>query len=323
MDNKNETLLKNFFEKRQVALAKIITLIENRADGYEEVLSRLFPRSRNAYRVGITGPPGAGKSTIVDKIALHEGIIEHEIGIVAVDPTSPFTGGAVLGDRIRMRDLATLPNVFIRSMASRGSSGGLAAATKDVLIAFDAFGKEYILIETVGVGQVELDVIDACDTVIVVLTPEAGDSVQALKAGLLEIADIFMVNKSDRPGADLFASELQSVLELKEDRDRESEKPVWKVPIIPAIATRDEGIAETVEQIIRHKEFITKSGLFESHRKLQIKHKIQQIIMRHIREIAEKQFLGEMDIDALTESVFSGEIDPYTVVREYFEKGLG
>ncbi|RKZ29261.1 methylmalonyl Co-A mutase-associated GTPase MeaB, partial [bacterium] len=135
--------------------------------------------------------------------------------------------------------------------------------------------------------------------------------------------DIFVVNKSDRPGADLFASELQSILELKGDRDRESEKPVWKVPIIPAIATRDEGIGDIVERIIRHREFITKNGHFESHRKLQIKHKIKQIIMRHIREIAEKQFLGEMDIDALTESVFGGEIDPYSAVREYFEKGLG
>ncbi len=314
----NEELLTKFFEKSIVALAKIISIIENRANGYEDVLARIFPRSRNGYRIGITGPPGSGKSTIVDKVAMHLARNNKEIGIVAIDPSSPFTGGAVLGDRIRMKGLITLENVFIRSMATRGSLGGLAAATKDVLIALDSFGKEHILIETVGVGQIELDVVNACDTVIVVLTPEAGDSIQAMKAGLIEIANIFVVNKADREGAEMFANELQSIIKMKEDSQAGADVPSWEVPVIPTVAIENEGIEELIVKVTEYQEFITKQGIFEAHRKAQIKHRIHNIIEQKIRKFAEDRFLNEMNIETVTQEVFEGKVDPYSAVKEYF-----
>ncbi len=319
MKPREEALIKSFFEGSAVALARIISHCENRADGYEEILSQLFPKSRNAYRIGITCATGAGKSSLVDKMAMKFAGDGREIGIVAIDPSSPFTGGAVLGDRIRMKDLITFDNVFIRSMATRGSLGGLAAATKDVMVALDAFGKEFLLIETVGVGQVELDVVDACDTVIVVLTPESGDSIQAMKAGLLEIADIFAVNKSDREGADIFIRGLQSILQIKEDSrysSSESSEPKWTIPIVSTIAHRGEGIDELLMEINNHRKFITEHGFFENHRKTQIKHKILEIIEQHIRGLIEQKILGETDIEEIADRVFRGDIDPYSAVRE-------
>ncbi|MBN1755657.1 methylmalonyl Co-A mutase-associated GTPase MeaB [bacterium] len=313
----SDELLDRFFNGDMVALAKVISLVENRSPDHERVLARLFRECRNAYRVGITGPPGAGKSTVVDKIAMHLAEDGTEMGIVAVDPTSPFTGGAVLGDRIRMKDLYKYDNIFIRSMATRGSLGGLASATKDVLVALDAYGKELILVETVGVGQVELDVVDACDTVVVMLTPEAGDSVQAMKAGLLEIADVFVVNKADRDGAEIFAIELQSILEIKENNMPKSSKPHWKTPIVLTVAPEDRGISDLWNTIEKHRDFIIREGIFETHRKLQIKHKIEQIIENKIRLLAQRKFLTGIDIDHIASGVYEGQIDPYSAVNKY------
>ncbi|MBN2542290.1 methylmalonyl Co-A mutase-associated GTPase MeaB [bacterium] len=316
MTEKARDLLQNFSEGNVVALAKIISIIENRSEGYEDILSKLFLKSSNAYRIGITGPTGAGKSTVVDKIAYALAQGKHDIGIIAVDPSSPYTGGAVLGDRVRMKDLFTFDNVFIRSMATRGSLGGLASATKDVLIAFDSFGKDYIIVETIGVGQVELDVVDACDTVVVILTPEGGDSIQAMKAGLIEIADIFVINKSDRDGADIFAQELQSILEMREGY---GEKSKWQIPIISTVAVTNQGIDELLAEIGNHKKFISDAGVFEVRRKAQIEHRVRDIIQHHVNQIAKTTVLNKIDIDRLVQGVYAGKIDPYSAVREYMD----
>ncbi len=305
-------IIDRFFVKDTFALARIISCIENRDNEYEAVLSKLFPKSGNAYRIGITGPTGAGKSSLVDKLAMSLGNDGRDIGIIAVDPTSPFSGGAVLGDRVRMRDLAKYENIFIRSMASRGSLGGLASTTKDVVVVLEAYGKEYILVETVGVGQVELDIADTCDTTVVVLVPEAGDSIQAMKAGLIEIADIFVVNKYDREGADRFAQELQLILDIKK-------KNGWKPPIIPTVAVDGKGISELITAIEEHKVYIKENGIFQNHRKQQIKHKITEIVEQKIKQIAEERFLKKIDIDTLTHQVFEGKIDPYSAVKEIFQ----
>ena len=230
------------------ALARVVTLIENNAPEARPILAQLHAHGGHAHIVGLTGSPGAGKSTLVMQLARELRRREQRIGIVAVDPSSPFTGGAILGDRIRMQELAGDPNVFIRSMASRGSLGGLAGATRDVVRALDAAGFDTILIETVGAGQAEVEIVRAAQTVIVVTVPGMGDDIQAIKAGILEIADIFVVNKADRPGADQTSAELRMLLSLDEQRhDRQ-----WRVPIIKTSATSGEGIAALADSLADH-----------------------------------------------------------------------
>jgi LAO/AO transport system kinase len=299
--------LKRFYKGDRVALSKTISCVENQSPDYRRVLAQLYPKAGKAYRVGFTGPPGAGKSTIVDKLTSLLVKNSAKVGIIAVDPTSPFTGGALLGDRIRMQDLTSMKGVFIRSMATRGSYGGLATTTKEVAIVMDAFGKDYILIETVGVGQVELDVVDACDTTVVVLVPEFGDSIQAMKAGLMEIADIFVVNKSDREGAKRIASELDMILDIRRKKGK------WEYPVVSTEAVNNKGIDLLLSKISEHKEYIINNHYFEKHRKSQIKADIKKIIELKIREMIGEKILVSLNLDDMAERVFRGEDDPYSV----------
>ena len=307
-------ILERFFKGDKIALSKIISYVENQSPGYRKVLAQLYPKAGKAYRIGFTGPPGAGKSTIVDKLTSFLVKKNQRVGIIAVDPTSPFTGGALLGDRIRMQDLTNLENVFIRSMATRGSYGGLATTTKEVSIVMDAFGKDFILIETVGVGQVELDVVNACDTTIVILVPESGDSIQAMKAGLMEIADIFVVNKSDREGATRIVTELDMILDIRR------KKGEWEYPIVSTEAVNNKGIDLLLSKISEHREFIINNHLFETHRKNQIKGDIKKIIELKVRELVDERILNTFDIDEMAEKVFRGEEDPYSAGERILSK---
>lgn len=304
------TVLERFLGGDQSALARIITIIEDRTDGYQDILARLYPRSGKALKIGFTGPPGAGKSSLVNSIAkmlLGQG---KKVGIIAVDPTSPFTGGALLGDRIRMVDMPSDGTVYIRSMATRGSTGGLAAATGNAAVALDAFGFDYVLIETVGVGQVELDIIDTCDTVVVTLVPESGDAVQALKAGLMEIADIFALNKSDRPGAENIAAELNMILEIKR------EKQDWELPVVMTEAVNNKNIDRLQSKIEKHLAYLRSSGQFDKHRREQIRKKIVSIVTAQINVVVREKLTRMVDIEKVVGEIYEGKTDPYTVSKE-------
>ncbi len=304
------TVLERFLGGDQSALARIITIIEDRTDGYQDVLARFYPRSGKAVRIGFTGPPGAGKSSLVNSIARMLLAQGKKVGIIAVDPTSPFTGGALLGDRIRMVDMPSDGTVYIRSMATRGSTGGLAAATGNAAVALDAFGFDYVLIETVGVGQVELDIIDTCDTVVVTLVPESGDAVQALKAGLMEIADIFALNKSDRPGAENIAAELNMILEIKR------EKQEWEFPVVMTEAINNKNIDRLLSKIEKHIAYLHSSGQFDKHRREQIRKKIVSIVTAQINVVVREKLTQMVDIEKVVGEIYEGKTDPYTVSKE-------
>ncbi|MDX9856448.1 MAG: methylmalonyl Co-A mutase-associated GTPase MeaB [candidate division Zixibacteria bacterium] len=301
------TVLERFYEGDIRALSRLVSHVENRTDGYLDVLSRLYEKVGGAIRIGITGPPGAGKSTLVNCLAhrlLRDGL---KVGVIAVDPTSPFTGGALLGDRVRLADFPTDGSFYFRSMATRGASGGLAGATDNVTILYDAFGFDVTLLETVGVGQVELDIVDSCDTVAVIVVPESGDSVQTMKAGLMEIADLFCVNKSDRPGADRILSELRQMLKM-----RKLSPDQWSVPVVKTIATSTEGIEELHGTITKHREHMQAVGAFEQRRRRQIRKKLTRILQVRFSRMVEERLPESTNIEQVIEDIYEGKTDPFT-----------
>jgi LAO/AO transport system kinase len=289
------------------ALARIVTLIENRAPQTRSILAKLHAHGGHAHVVGMTGSPGAGKSTLVMQLARDLRRRGQRIGVVAVDPTSPFTGGAILGDRIRMQELAGDPNVFIRSMASRGSLGGLAASTRDVVRALDAAGFDTIIIETVGAGQAEVEIVRAAQTVVVVTVPGMGDDIQAIKAGILEIADIFVVNKADRPGADQTAAELRMLLSLDEGRKERA----WRVPIVKTSAATGQGIPELADQLAAHLASLNQSGQLAARSGQQARSEMLALLHAALLERIEST-VGPEEWNRLIEDVVERQTDPYT-----------
>lgn len=260
----------------RVAIARAITLIENELDGAEDLLRAIFPKTGRAYRIGITGPPGAGKSTLTNKLAQVYRKQHLGVGIIAVDPTSPFTGGALLGDRVRMTDVELDEGVFIRSMASRGSLGGLSKKAMEAADVLDAAGRNIILLETVGVGQSELDIAGAADTTVVVLVPESGDSIQAMKAGLMEIADFFVLNKADRAGAEQAVMFIKMILHFKPAGE-------WTPDVVKTVASEGLGVEEVAVKIAEHRAFLERTGLLAEKRRSRLEHRIQELVADKLR----------------------------------------
>jgi LAO/AO transport system kinase len=304
-------LVERMLSGDRLALARLITHVENRSAAVPAIMKAVHARTQHAYVLGVTGPPGAGKSTVVDRVT---GVLRAEgqtVGIVAVDPSSPFTGGAVLGDRIRMQAHALDPGVFIRSMATRGSIGGLARATGEVVKLLSAFGHDWVLIETVGVGQTELDIMKIADTTVVVLVPESGDAIQTMKAGLMEAADIFAVNKADRPGAPALMAELRFAAHLH-DTSAASRKDVdWQIPVLSLEAQRAVGVPELVAEIRRHRGVLESSGAFAARRRERARQELEALLVDAFRARVERG-LRAGEFRAVFEDVVAGTRDPYS-----------
>jgi len=307
-------LINGILSSNKRSIARGISLVENESPEASQLLKSLYINTGNAYLVGVTGPPGAGKSTITNtltKLLREKGF---KVGIIAVDPTSPFTGGALLGDRIRMQEIGIDEDVFIRSMATRGSLGGLAKKAKEACEVLDASGKDFIIIETVGVGQSELDIAQTADTTIVVLVPESGDAVQTMKAGLMEIGDIFVINKSDRDGADVLAVALRTMLHLKLKEGDE-----WITKVVKTIGLQNKGIDKLLEEIIRHKAYLKTNGKMFAKRKDNLIKQINELVNNKL-EVKFWSNERKEALDKSIDSIMSRKTNPYDFVDEIFKR---
>ncbi len=331
-------LLERFRAGQRLALARAISLVENGRPGFEALLHEIHADLGGAHRVGITGPPGAGKSTLTSKLALEYRERGEKVGIVAVDPSSPFTGGALLGDRIRMNHLATDPGVFIRSMATRGSLGGLATSSKEVADLLDAYGFQRVITETVGVGQSELEIAETADTTVVALVPESGDSIQAMKAGLMEVADVFVINKADRPGADRLAQELEVMLHMRlgeaapaaaghhgvslrsvgkaareRSRSAAAEQGGWAIPVLKTVAQSGEGVEELLATLERHRGYLEESGELSRRRRRRLAERVRAVVTRDLIRLAWERGPGEEILEESLPALEAGDESPYSV----------
>lgn len=305
-----EEIVDKLLNHSRLALAKAITAVENEHDNAQAIMTEIYPHTGNAYVVGITGAPGAGKSTLTDKIAKVYRKRGKTVGIVAVDPTSPYSGGAILGDRIRMMDLMGDEGIFIRSMATRGSLGGLSQKAGDAVKLMDAYGFDVVIVETVGVGQSEVDIVKTADTTMVVVIPGMGDDIQAIKAGILEIGDLFTINKADRDGTEKLNIEIEMMLELN------PEHVSWRPPINRTIASQAVGIEAVVDSIEAHRKYLIESGKLKEIRRARIKNEVTAMLNDRVNRYIDKNVIQTDKFDQLVRKMQTREIEPYSVVDD-------
>lgn len=309
-------IVEDLLNHSRLALSKAITAVENEYDDAVKIMTEIYPHTGNAYVIGITGPPGAGKSTLTDKLAKEYRKRGKTVGIVAIDPTSPYSGGAILGDRIRMMDLTADEGIFVRSMATRGSLGGLSQKAGDAVKLMDAFGMDVIIVETVGVGQSEVDIVKTADTTMVVVIPGMGDDIQAIKAGILEIGDLFTINKADREGTDKLNIEIEMMLELN------PEHVSWRPPINRTIASKGEGIEAVVDSIEAHKAYLIESGKLNDIRKARIKNEVTAMLNDRVNRYIDKNVVSTDAFEDIIVKLQSRDMEPYSVVDDIVGKVL-
>jgi len=308
-----QQLVAELLQGKKRAAARLISLVENDEPQKRELLKEIYPYTGKAYIVGITGAPGSGKSSLTDRLLQKMRSNGLTVGVIAVDPSSPFSGGAILGDRIRMQDHALDENVFIRSMGTRGSLGGLSRTTREAIQVLDAFGKDIVIVETVGVGQSEVDIVRTADTTLVMLTPAGGDSVQTLKAGIMEIADIFVINKADLPGAEKTETEIKAMLDMKNSNK-------WRPPVVTTVATINEGIDNLWEALQQHRSYLEESGRLMEIRRQRVRRELTEQVEYLVKNKIWSQVKDTIELNDMVEKILSRRLDPYSAASELLEK---